>query len=193
MIITLMLFSGCSGNEQNQTNNDSNAQLANPASSYCIEQNGSLEMRENENGEYGVCIFENFECEEWAFYRGECPIIEEPSKSTLGEFCGGIKGFECETGLKCEYDGDYPDAGGRCVDINKVTNFEECVTMGNPIMESYPRQCIDNNITYYEQIEEETNVCTMEYAPVCGVNGRSYSNSCMAGDVEIAYEGECQQ
>lgn len=50
-----------------------NTQIANPASTYCIEQNGTLEIRENENGQYGVCVFETFECEEWAFFRGECP------------------------------------------------------------------------------------------------------------------------
>ena len=32
-----------------------------------------------------------------------------------GEFCGGIAGFLCEDGLECQYDGDYPDAGGICV------------------------------------------------------------------------------
>ena len=50
------------------------AQLANPASEYCIQQGGKLEIRKDDQGnEYGVCIFEDGnECEEWAFFRGEC-------------------------------------------------------------------------------------------------------------------------
>jgi putative hemolysin len=47
--------------------------LANPASVYCEEQGGRLEMRSDANGSYGVCIFEEgSECEEWAYWRGEC-------------------------------------------------------------------------------------------------------------------------
>ena len=42
----------------------------NPASVYCEEQGGSLEIRDNS---MGVCNFEDgSECEEWAYYRGEC-------------------------------------------------------------------------------------------------------------------------
>jgi putative hemolysin len=49
------------------------AELANPASVYCLEQGYSLEMRTDANGQYGVCIFpDGSECEEWAFFRGEC-------------------------------------------------------------------------------------------------------------------------
>lgn len=32
-----------------------------------------------------------------------------------GEFCGGIAGILCDEGLRCIFDGDYPDAGGICV------------------------------------------------------------------------------
>jgi putative hemolysin len=50
-----------------------NAGMPNPASVYCEEQGGTLEIRENEDGQYGVCIFDDgSECDEWAYYRGEC-------------------------------------------------------------------------------------------------------------------------
>jgi putative hemolysin len=47
--------------------------LANPASAYCEEQGGTSEMREGEDGTTGYCVFDDgSECEEWAFFRGEC-------------------------------------------------------------------------------------------------------------------------
>lgn len=39
----------------------------------------------------------------------------------------------------------------------------------------------------------EPLICTKEYNPQCGVDGITYSNPCMAGDVEIAYAGECSE
>jgi putative hemolysin len=48
--------------------------IANPASAYCEEQGGKLEIRTaQDNNQYGVCLFkDDSECEEWAYYREEC-------------------------------------------------------------------------------------------------------------------------
>jgi putative hemolysin len=53
---------------------NSTTQIANPASVSCKENNGTLVLRtDSDGGEYGVCIFSSgAECEEWAYYRGEC-------------------------------------------------------------------------------------------------------------------------
>jgi putative hemolysin len=52
---------------------ENNAGLANPASQFCEEQGYRLEMREEAGGTVGYCIFDDgSECEEWAFFRGEC-------------------------------------------------------------------------------------------------------------------------
>ncbi len=72
-------------------NKTSNNQLSNPASAYCENQGGKLEIREDNNGnQYGVCIFANGnECEEWAFYKGECNKEGKKEKpSTCKNLCG---------------------------------------------------------------------------------------------------------
>lgn len=50
------------------------AGLANPASVYCTEQGGMLEIRNDDSGgEVGYCVFDDgSECEEWVYFHGEC-------------------------------------------------------------------------------------------------------------------------
>ncbi len=50
--------------------------IANPASLNCTEKGGQLVIeKRGDGGEFGVCLFEdNRQCEEWALYRGECPV-----------------------------------------------------------------------------------------------------------------------
>jgi len=51
-------------------------QTANPASENCLKLGGKLVIeKRGDSGEFGVCLFEdNLQCEEWALYRGECPV-----------------------------------------------------------------------------------------------------------------------
>ncbi len=51
------------------------AQLANPASQNCAAGSGTLKIESKpDGGQYGVCyLSETRACEEWAYYRGECP------------------------------------------------------------------------------------------------------------------------
>jgi len=59
-------------------NAPSDAGLPNPASVYCQEQGYVLEIRSDEEGnQYGVCVFpDGSECDEWAFFRGECGPVD---------------------------------------------------------------------------------------------------------------------
>lgn len=46
-----------------------------------------------------------------------CPIETQGNGQNI--FCGGIRGIICPTGYRCQYDGNYPDAGGTCIEIGK--------------------------------------------------------------------------
>lgn len=81
-----------------------------------------------------------------------------------------------------------------------ITSFEECVAAGNPVMESYPRQCQANGKLFVEEIEvptstefiectldeQQAEACTLEYNPVCGMvdNGiRCVTSPCPSVDM----------
>jgi len=50
-----------------------NAQIANPASVNCIKNNGTLEIRNEADGQVGYCTLPNGNiCEEWSYFRGTC-------------------------------------------------------------------------------------------------------------------------
>ena len=47
--------------------------LPNPASKYCVDKGGKLEIRDEKGGQAGYCIFpDGSECDEWAYFRGQC-------------------------------------------------------------------------------------------------------------------------
>ncbi len=75
------------------------AAIANPASEYCVEQGGTVDIREDgDGGQVGYCQFDDgSECEEWAFLRSDCTPGEFPSSARIAnpaaEYCvaqGGV-------------------------------------------------------------------------------------------------------
>ena len=80
LIIALaVVVTGC-GTERKRSSDQEKAGLPNPASVYCEEQGGTVDIRTDaDGGQIGMCIFaDGSECEEWAFYRGTC----EPGDAT---------------------------------------------------------------------------------------------------------------
>ena len=83
----------------------------------------------------------------------------------------------------------YMDTGTAPTPQLVVTNFEDCVAAGNPVMESYPRQCRHDGELFVEVVEKpivddgavvgsgvtmcdpssRPEACTMQYEPVCGL------------------------
>ncbi len=111
------------GHQKNTQLGQKGTQIANPASKYCIEHEGKVVIKKLPNGnEYGVCDFGDARfCEEWALFRGECPI-------------GGVKiaGYDNAAQRYCAITGGQVDMekntcrkNGKVCDIGKYYN-EKC-------------------------------------------------------------------
>jgi putative hemolysin len=125
--------------------------LANPASVYCEENGGTLTIVTAEDGsQSGICTLpDGTECDEWAFFRGECPA-NCPVKEVI-----------CETGSEpVTYIGDdgcihatceeksYCTAEQKAAEICTLKYMPVCgddgVTYGNKC-----QACASKNIDYY--------------------------------------------
>jgi len=88
-----MILIGCSANN-NVGNTAQNSQLANPASVYCEEQGGSLQITTASDGsQTGMCTLKDgTKCDEWAYYRKECKAAPVKCKDVP---CIGINFRTC--------------------------------------------------------------------------------------------------
>lgn len=96
--------------------------------------------------------------------------------------------------------------------VGMIGSFEECEAAGNPVMESYPRQCRSaDGLLFIEEIivkpsPNDEIFCTTQYDPVCGEVQvqcitepcypvkETFSNRCFAekrGAFNIV-DGECE-
>ena len=61
--------------------------MANPASQYCVEQGGKLEIRNEANGQVGYCKLANGQViEEWAFFRAnQAKCVADEAQKLIGQ------------------------------------------------------------------------------------------------------------
>ena len=115
---------------------NTNYQIGNPASIFCNENGGELEIRNSSEGPFGVCKFKDGTvCEEWDYYNELCEK-EYSIYLTLDEYYAAIDS-SCQTNEDCVKKnvgnccGEFP----RCV--NK--NFE-------PAPDFVSEKCKDENL-----------------------------------------------
>ncbi len=85
LLLSLFIISGCVAKTPSpapKTGQSDTVEMANPAAGYCVEKGGKDEIRTAADGsQSGACVFpDGSECDEWAFFRGECaPASQNPS------------------------------------------------------------------------------------------------------------------
>ena len=75
-------------------------EMPNPAAVHCQEMGLAYEIRTAEDGsQSGVCILpDGVECDEWAYYRGDCPAETPPPTlaanlpNAASVYCDGERG-----------------------------------------------------------------------------------------------------
>ena len=82
--IGMILLTACNLVSANGNKSQSGANMPNPASVFCEDNGGKLEIRTAEDGsQSGVCNFpDGSECDEWAFYRSECKAGDSLNTNT---------------------------------------------------------------------------------------------------------------
>ena len=73
MLLAVLLMAGCD-NKHGTPAVTPYANMPNPASVFCEQNGGKLQIRTDASGgQQGFCVFpDGSQCDEWAYYRGEC-------------------------------------------------------------------------------------------------------------------------
>jgi putative hemolysin len=104
--------------------------LPNPASAYCTENGGTVEMRQDAaGGQYGVCVFpDQSECDEWAYYRGDCKPGDSlqpasPTPAGAAQMANPASAYCEKNGGSVEFQ---QDAGGNVTGVCVFPDGTEC-------------------------------------------------------------------
>ncbi len=136
-----------------------------------------------------------------------CPEIWQPvcgiDGITYSNTC-----FSNAVGVEVEYDGEcttkdennltmctmiYDPVCG----VDGKTYGNDCVIIGENVEIAYYGECksdVLQGATFCTPEQKQAEACTMQYAPVCGNDGITHGNACVAcatSQVEYYFEGEC--
>ena len=115
-------------------NNTETAMLANPATEFCKNNKGTSEIVSNPDGsQFGMCHLENFSCEEWVYYRGECTVDADAEKIKQALISSGLDMSDMKVTIK-KHLGNYiqgsvdpitePAGGGYVFAVKNGSNIE---------------------------------------------------------------------
>ncbi len=148
IVLCLVVLSACTNNNQppaKPTATPEPAKMVNPATANCEEKGYRSKIVTTTDGsQYGVCIFpDGSECEEWAFFRGQCspgPEIANPASANCVQ-----KGYRLD--LRTDANGNqtgvcvFPDGSeceewalfrGECSPTSKSTTTPDSSQNPNP-------------------------------------------------------------
>ncbi len=135
----------CNDTTQNATG------LANPASVNCVDQGGSLEIRDTPQGQVGVCHVNGMECDEWALFRGEGCVAPNATTGDGAAPGDGPAGFVACTPEQRNVSACTMDYTPVCAQVDNGIRCirAPCPSTGNKTYSNACGACSDPNVYGY--------------------------------------------
>lgn len=172
MLLVIAALAACDAQSADPTSAPgAQPDMPNPAAAYCLDLGNSYEIRTAADGsQFGVCILpDGVECDEWAYFRGECPAQEVPVTPETGlpnpasVFCeenGGTLEFRIGTTGGTVGICIFPD-GSECEEWAYMRG--ECALGGTPVSAAEtPADTTEDGWLVYR---DETLGYTLHYPP----------------------------